>query len=164
MSRLWDALRRRLAPPGAGATLVAPRPVVTVGEPLRVAWDAPDADSVRLEPGPSGLPPSGWTDLVLPRGRHRITLHVTRGGDATVVTLHVAVLPADAVVRRPPLPRAGRLRPPARALRAPSAPTVRHVAPRMQVAPLQAPVTVPPPVPPSRLRVPALCTPPLCDR
>jgi hypothetical protein len=163
MSRLWDALRRRPIPPPVRATLAAPRVVVTAGEPVRVAWDAPGADAVRLEPGAAGLPPSGWTDLALPRGRHCITLHVTRGGDATTVTLHVTVLPADAVERRPPLPPPGRLRVPTRAPRTPAVLALRLVTPRMQVAPLQAPMGAVPPLPASRLRVPALYTPPLRD-
>jgi hypothetical protein len=163
MSRLWAVLRRRIDPPPVRATLAVPRAVVTAGEPVRVAWDAPGADAVRLEPGAAGLPPSGWTDLALPRGRHCITLHVTRGGDATAVTLHVTVLPADAVVRRPPLPEPARHRVPTRAPRVPAALGLRLVTPRMQVAPLPAPMGAAPPLPPSRLRVPALCTPPLRD-
>jgi hypothetical protein len=163
MSRLWSVLRRRSVPPSVRATLAAPRSVVTAGEPVRVAWDAPGADAVRLEPGAAGLPPSGWTDLTLPRGRHCITLHVTRGGDATAVTLHVTVLPADAVVRRPPLPQPGRHRVPSRAPRAPAGLALRLGPPRMQVALLHAPMGAPPPLPTSRLRVPALCIPPLRD-
>ena len=137
--------------------------MVTVGESVLVAWDAPGAESVRLEPGPAGLEQSGWTELALPRGRNRVTLHVTRGGDATTVTLHVTVLPADALVRRPGLPVSGRLRALVGVPPAPSAPLVRLVTPRMQVAPLCAPIGAPPPLPPGRLRVPALCTPPLRD-
>lgn len=163
MSRLWAVLRRRTDTPPARATLAAPRAVVTSGEPVRVAWDAPGADAVRLEPGAAGLPPSGWTDLALPRGRHCITLHVQRGGDASTVTLHVTVLPADAVLRRPPLPPLGRPRGPARVPRVPAALALRPVTPRMQVAPPQAPSRAVPPLPPSRLRVPALVMPPLSD-
>jgi hypothetical protein len=163
MSRLWAALRRRPDPPPVRATLASTRAVVTDGEPVRVAWDAPGADTVRIEPGAAGLPPSGWTDLDLPRGRHCITLHVTRGGDATAVTLFVSVLPADAVVRRPPLPTPGRHRVPTRVPRTPSALALRLVTPRMQVAPLQAPIGAVPSLPASRLRVPALYTPPLRD-
>jgi hypothetical protein len=163
MSRLWAVLRRRTDPPPVRPTLAAPRAVVTAGEPVRVAWDAPGADAVRLEPGGAGLPPSGWMDLALPRGRHCITLHVTRGGDATAVTLHVTVLPADAVARRPPLPQSGRHRVPSRMPRAPAELALRLGPPRMQVALPRAPIEAPPPLPPSRLRVPALCTPPLRD-
>lgn len=163
MSRLWAVLRRRTDPPPGWATLAAPRPVVTAGEPVRVAWDAPGADAVRLEPGAAGLPASGWMDLALPRGRHCITLHVTRGGEATTVTLHVTVLPADAVVRGPPLPQPGRHRVPSRVPRAPSVLALRLATPRMQVALLQAPLGAPPPLPPSRLRAPALRIPPWRD-
>jgi hypothetical protein len=163
MSRLWAALRRRLDPSPARATLASPRPVVTVGESVLVAWDAPDAEAVRLEPGPAGLARSGWTELALPRGRHRVTRHVTRGGDATTVTLHVTVLPADVRVRRPRLPVSGRLRALVGVPPAPSAPVVRLVTPRMQVAPLGPPIGAPSPLPPSRLCVPALRLPPLRD-
>jgi hypothetical protein len=163
MSRLWAALRGRTDPSPARATLALPRPVVTEGESVLVAWDAPDAEAVRLEPGPAGLAQSGWTELALPRGRHRVTLHVTRGGDATTLTRHVTVLPADALVRRPRLPVPRRLGALVGAPAAPSAPRLRLVTPRMQVAPLRPPIGAPSPLPPSRLRVPALCTPPLRD-
>jgi hypothetical protein len=137
--------------------------VVLAGERVVVAWDAPGADAVWLEPGPSGVAPQGWAELALPRGRHRITLHATRGGRTTTAVLHVVVLPADARLHRPRMPAPRRLME-ARTLPGPPAPRlVRAVTPRMQVAPPRAPAVALPPLPAGGPRVPPLTLPRLQD-
>jgi hypothetical protein len=158
--RLWRTLRRT---PRERPTLTSPRSVVGAGEPIVVAWDAPGADDVRLEPGPSRLARHGWTELVLPRGRHRITLHARRGADATIAVIDVTVLPAGARPRPPRLPVVHQLRAAHRPPGAPAPLAASAVAPRMQVAPVSAPDHARPPLPGSRLRVPALALPPLRD-